>query len=131
MSKLIFGYANFFVTDFDRSLKFFRDQLGLKVVTEDKEFGYASFDTGAAGIAFARVDSSEQPELIGRHTGIGLMAKDINLAYEEMQAAGVEFEQPPEQQPWGGVLALFKDPDGNVFYLDQLPASEPVREATK
>ena len=31
---------------------------------------------------------------------------------------GVEFEMPPTQQPWGGTLALFKDPDGNIYYLD-------------
>ncbi len=119
--KLILGYANFFVSDFDRSLKFFRDQIGLEVRTEDAEFGYASFDTGGAQMAFARVDMDSQPELVGRHTGIGLMAEDIDLAYEQMRAAGVEFEMPPEKQPWGGTLALFKDPDGNIFYLDQIP----------
>ena len=26
----------------------------------------------------------------------------------------------PADQPWGGRLALFADPDGNVFYLDQI-----------
>ena len=123
MAKLTFGYANFFVSDFERSLRFFRDQLGLKVLTEDESFGYASFDTGPAQIAFAK--ASDQPELIGRHTGIGLIAEDINLAYEEMRAAGVEFEMPPSKQPWGGVLALFKDPDGNIFYLDEIPEDHP------
>ena len=121
MSKLTLGYVNFFVSDFERSLGFFRDQLGLKIVTNDEEFGYASFDVGTASLAFARVNVDEQPELLGRHTGIGLMAEDIHLAYEEMSAAGVSFEMKPEQQPWGGILALFKDPDGNVFYLDQIP----------
>ena len=123
MTKLTLGYANFFVSDFERSLRFFRDQLGLKVLTEDESFGYASFDTGPAQIAFAK--TSGQPELVGRHTGIGLIAEDINLAYEEMRAAGVEFEMPPSKQPWGGVLALFKDPDGNIFYLDEIPEDHP------
>jgi predicted enzyme related to lactoylglutathione lyase len=27
---------------------------------------------------------------------------------------------PPKEQPWGGLMALFTDPDGNVFYLDQI-----------
>ena len=119
MAKLRLGYSNFFVSDFERSLRFFRDQLGLKVLTSDENFGYSSFDTGAAQIAFAV--SKDQPELVGRHTGIGLIAEDINLAYEELRAAGVEFEMPPSKQPWGGVLALFKDPDGNIFYLDEVP----------
>ena len=117
MTKLRLGYSNFFVSNFNHSLIFFRDQLGLRVLTSDETFGYAAFDTGAARIAFAV--SGDQPELVGRHTGIGLIAEDINLAYEEMRTAGVDFEMPPSKQPWGGVLALFKDPDGNIFYLDE------------
>ena len=119
MTDLKLGYVNFFVSDFDRSLEFFRDQLGLGVKTEDANFGYASFAVGRVQMAFAV--SGDQPELIGRHTGIGLMAEDIQAAYQEMTAAGVEFETAPEKQPWGGVLALFRDPDGNIFYLDELP----------
>jgi catechol 2,3-dioxygenase-like lactoylglutathione lyase family enzyme len=42
MSKLTLGYVNFFVTDFERSLKFFRDQLGLAVPTNEASLGYAS-----------------------------------------------------------------------------------------
>ena len=26
----------------------------------------------------------------------------------------------PAKQPWGGFMALFSAPDGNVFYLDEL-----------
>ncbi len=26
----------------------------------------------------------------------------------------------PAKQPWGAVMAMFEDPDGNVFYLDEL-----------
>jgi uncharacterized glyoxalase superfamily protein PhnB len=33
-----------------------------------------------------------------------------------MSAKGVEFEGPPEKQPWG-TFAKFKDPDGNTFVL--------------
>lgn len=119
--RLTLGYANFFVSDYGRALAFFRDRLGLRPLTEDPSFGYASFDTGQASMAFA-VAGEGQAALVGRHTGIGLMAEDIHAAYEALRAAGVEFEQPPTKQPWGGVLALFKDPDGNVFYLDQAGA---------
>ena len=33
---------------------------------------------------------------------------------------GVQFTMQPTKQPWGGFMAMFTDPDGNVFYLDQL-----------
>ena len=30
---------------------------------------------------------------------------------------GVQFIEPPEKQPWGGVLAHLRDPDGNILTL--------------
>jgi uncharacterized glyoxalase superfamily protein PhnB len=27
----------------------------------------------------------------------------------------------PQKQPWGGYMAMFADPDGNIFYLDTVP----------
>jgi len=36
--------------------------------------------------------------------------------------------EPPEKQPWGGILAPFRDPDGNVLTLAasaKEPASTP------
>jgi uncharacterized glyoxalase superfamily protein PhnB len=36
--------------------------------------------------------------------------------YETLSARGVEFDGPPQKQPWGTFLK-FKDPDGNQFVL--------------
>lgn len=35
---------------------------------------------------------------------------------EELQARGVEFENPPKKEPWGS-YAIFKDSEGNKFVL--------------
>jgi uncharacterized glyoxalase superfamily protein PhnB len=88
---------------------------GLDLITCDEQFGYASFRAGAITFAIARTDD---PALVGRHTGAGFIVADIDAAYLELTAKGVEFEMPPTRQPWGGTLALVKDPDGNVHYLD-------------
>ena len=45
---------------------------------------------------------------------------DLNAAYEQLKAKGVRFTMVPTKQPWGGFMATFADPDGNVFYLDEL-----------
>lgn len=88
---------------------------------EDAQFGYASFATSGAGFAIARVDpASAQAELFGRHTGIGWGVEDVDATYRVLASPGVEFEQVPEQQPWGGYMGIFRDPDNNRFYLDQL-----------
>jgi uncharacterized glyoxalase superfamily protein PhnB len=42
---------------------------------------------------------------------------DVELAYRCLRDRGVEFPGPPERQAWGGLLAHFRDPDGNVITL--------------
>ena len=80
-----------------------------------KIFHYARFDV--AGMRFAVASGGERPEG-DRHTGIGIVVPDVDAAYEELNAKGVRFTMAPSRQPWGGYMAMFADPDGNVFYLD-------------
>ena len=58
------------------------------------------------------------PNMFGAVRQIAYIVDDIDAKYIELLDKGVEFEMPPTKQPWGGTLALFKDPDENVFYLD-------------
>ena len=109
------GYVNMFVSDLDRARAFYEGALGLRCDSADPEHGYASFTAGDIRFGTAVTDDTS---LIGRHTGVGFIVEDIDTTYKELVAAGVEFDMPPTSQPWGGTLALFKDPDGNVFYLD-------------
>lgn len=120
MQRPTIGYVNVFVRDFERALAFYQDVLGLEVAGRDPEFGYASFRAGPIRFAIARTDD---PALVGRHTGVGFIVADIDAVYRELTGKGVEFEMPPTRQPWGGVLALMKDPDGNIHYLD--PGGSP------
>lgn len=43
------------------------------------------------------------------------------MADQTLLARGVEFLAPPQRMPWGGVLAHFRDPDGNVLTLVGAP----------
>ncbi|MDK1022687.1 MAG: VOC family protein [Gammaproteobacteria bacterium] len=115
MSDLSIGYVNVFVSDFDRAVDFYSNTLGLKRSLREDSFGYASFEAGPISFAVA---ATEDPALVGKHTGIGFMVADIDATYAELIEKGVEFDMPPTKQPWGGILALMKDPDGNIFYLD-------------
>jgi DNA-binding transcriptional ArsR family regulator/catechol 2,3-dioxygenase-like lactoylglutathione lyase family enzyme len=55
----------------------------------------------------------------GGFTNVVLACADARAAFAELTARGVEFTEPPAEQPWGGVLAQFRDADGNVFVLVQ------------
>ena len=109
------GYVNVFVKNFGTVRDFFINQVGLTCTTQDESFGYASFSAGPISFGIAQTDDTS---LVGRHTGVGFMAADIDAEYQRLSELGVTFEMPPTAQPWGGTLALFKDPDENIYYLD-------------
>jgi catechol 2,3-dioxygenase-like lactoylglutathione lyase family enzyme len=103
----------------EESLAFYRDQLGLPVVFADSAMGWAQFDVGSANLGLERSDPSdpEAAALVGRFVGVSLEVDDIDAVYAELTGKGVIFLGEPEAQPWGGVLAHFKDPDQNVLTL--------------
>jgi predicted enzyme related to lactoylglutathione lyase len=115
-------YVNVFVTDLGRAVAFYRDTLGIPLRFQDEAHGYASFTPKGMPLGVARVDSGapESAALVGRHTGIGFGVADLAAVHAELVGKGVRFTMPPTKQPWGGFMATFADPDGNVFYLDQL-----------
>ncbi len=47
-----------------------------------------------------------------------LVTDDLKRDYEELRAKGVEFPQPPAQQPWG-FAAVMKDDSGNYYSIGE------------
>ena len=115
-------YVNVFVTDLEKAIEFYRDRLGLHLQFSSPEHAYASFAAGAVRLGVA-LSGSEQAELVGRHTGIGLEVADLEAEHTRLSGLGVRFTMPPTRQPWGGFMAMISDADGNVFYLDQMSAA--------
>ena len=52
---------------------------------------------------------------------VNLSVEDIHAVHARLVAAGVVFTRPPEREDWGGHVATFSDPDGNVVQLMQVP----------
>ncbi len=116
------AYVNVFVSDLEKSVAFYQNELGLKLDFADAGHGYASFSCGPIRLGLA-VAGDDQSDLVGRHTGIGFDVADLVAEHSRLSKAGVEFSTPPERQPWGGFMALFADPDGNIYYLDEVSAA--------
>src|SRR6266536_1313715 len=53
---------------------------------------------------------------IGSFMNMSYACDDIDKTYKELSARGVEFEGPPQKQPWG-TYAMFKDSEGNRFVI--------------
>lgn len=116
------AYVNVFVSDLDKAIDFYRSRLGLELEFAAEEHGYASFSGGPVRLGLA-VAGADQPELLGRHTGVGFAVADLEAEHARLSKLGVAFTTPPTRQPWGGFMALFTDPDGNVYYLDEVSAA--------
>lgn len=108
-----------FSSNWPESLRFYRDTVGLTLSFVDEEFGWAQFDLGSINLGLERCDAGdpESSELVGRFVGLSIEVADIDATCDTLAANGVEFIGPPEKQAWGGVLAHFRDPDGNVLTL--------------
>ena len=110
-------------SDPDRAKKFYRDTLGLRLVSEELPFALV-FD--ANGIML-RVTIVEKVKPAG-YTVLGWQVPKIKPAAEALAKAGVVFERFPGMDqddlgiwssPSGAKVAWFKDPDGNTLSISE------------
>jgi lactoylglutathione lyase len=115
------GYVIVGVGDFERSIAFFRDTMGFPPIHADTQFQFAAFQVGDLQFSIAGGGGGGDAGhgTGGRNTGIGFMVEDVDAVHAELVGKGVHFTMEPAQQPWGGYMAMFTDPDGNIYYLDQ------------
>jgi len=96
---------------------FYRDILGL-TPRSDRE-GFINFEWGRTRLTIARHSAVAGPSTDPLRTMVNLDVPEIHPVYERLVGAGVEFTRPPEQEPWGGWIATFNDPDSNTIQLMQ------------
>ena len=114
------------VPDYDAALAFFLP-LGF-ALREDTDLGGGKrwvrlgLPDGSTEILLARAVGAEQEAAIGRQGGrrvwLFLETNDFAADYARFLAAGVAFEAPPRDEPYGRV-AVFADPWGNRWDLIQ------------
>lgn len=108
-----------FVRQWSQSCAFYGETLGLAERFRNDELGWAEYELGGPCIGVERVepDDTQGEALVGRFVGVSLRVDDIDAVYQSLKAKGVKFTSPPEKQEWGGSLAQFQDPDGNLLTL--------------
>jgi catechol 2,3-dioxygenase-like lactoylglutathione lyase family enzyme len=107
------------VRDQDISLKFYTENLGMKVVTDqpftDSQRWIELLIPGAeSGVALFTPEGHKRR--IGEFQGIAFWCDDVFATAKVLKSKGVTFAQEPKKEPWGSI-AIFKDPDGNQFAL--------------
>ena len=107
------------VRDQDRALDFYVNTLGFTLVT-DQPMGpgmrwiEVKPPKGETGLALFTPPGQESR--IGTFSGVSMECDDVERTYSELVAKGVQFEKPPQKQPWG-VMAIMEDSEGNQIVL--------------
>ncbi len=103
----------------EEALAFYRDVLAFPLAFADPELGWAQFQVGPAYLGLERCepDDEEAQALVGRFVGTSIEVDNIQNVYNQLLEKGVVFTSAPTKQAWGGILAHFEDPDGNVLTL--------------
>ena len=117
-------------SDMERAKRFYDEKLGLTPAAEDPD-GYV-YDVGE-GTRFTLFPSAGTPS--GTHTQIAWRVDDVAKVVEELRSKGVEFEKldMPGFDPstmiaqlGDGRGAWFKDSEGNLHGIVQLPEDSPL-----
>ena len=108
------------VSDQERAKQYYLDQLGFELVRDDSSvpgIRWISLVAKGGRVMLSLVNWFETMPA-GSLRGLVLRTKDLNADYAELSRRGVQFEGPPQVRPWG-TEAVFRDPDGNSFVIQQ------------
>lgn len=118
------------VSDFEASLAFYRDRLGLEVVATYDDPPYATFLAAQARISLAEeghpaedrpgVTMSAPKDPAHANIVLVLEVEDARAVHRELAAEGVRFLADPYGPPWGGSRFFCVDPDGYLIEIEQL-----------
>jgi catechol 2,3-dioxygenase-like lactoylglutathione lyase family enzyme len=110
-------------SDPDRAKKFYRDTLGLRLVSEELPFALV-FDAHGIMLRVTIVKELKPAD----YTVLGWQVPKIKVAAKALTKAGVVFERFPGMHqddlgiwssPNGGQVAWFKDPAGNTLSVSE------------
>jgi catechol 2,3-dioxygenase-like lactoylglutathione lyase family enzyme len=107
------------VAALDRSVAFYRDRVGLRIVSQRADF--AMLEAGNVGVALWQQrwgwEGQRHP---GERNGLGLYphleVADVPARIVELRAGGARIVQEPKTYDWG-TEAFFADPDGYTWAL--------------
>jgi len=107
-------------TDYERSLGFYRDAIGLAIAREYP--GGTVFYAGQSLIELAGHGAPTHPG-----AQLWLQVRDVYAAQDELAGRGVKITREARQEMWGLHEMHVTDPDGTMLIFVQIPAEHPLR----
>src|SRR5437763_8193213 len=107
------------VADQSRALDSYTEKVGFTIITDqpfDEKQRWIELRIPKAETRVVLFTSEGDEKRIGSFMNMSYTCDDIDKTYEQLKKRGVEFEGPPQKQPWR-TYAMFKDSEGNNFGL--------------
>lgn len=120
MSATGIFYVFLYVSDLERSKEFYRDKLGWKPGTDEKDV--AGFSFGDGYLVIHRETRSENKRSYGGGMWIAVKVEDVNAEHSALRERGIEVGELLDQ-PWGERQFYFQDPDGYNWSYGQATRS--------
>ena len=114
--------------DYERSLAFYRDDIGLAVA---REYGSGTvFHAGQSLIELAGhgTPPAGAPPFPG---ALWLQVRDVYATQAELEHRGVTIARAAAEEPWGLHEMHVEDPDGVTLIFVQVPDTHPLRRDTR
>ena len=110
------------VSDLSAAVDFYTRALGLKLQLESQENKWAEVgpDEPSSKIALY-VPSKDELRQPGGPSGVVLETDSIFEFHRRLVDEEVVFKMKPERRHWGGLMAVFVDPDGNEIQVVEDP----------
>ena len=120
--------AAFTVKDFERSVKFYCDGLGIEptAIWNNGDGHALVLDMGRATLELfdeaqaETIDSLEAGKRISGQIRFALQVPDLHAAMEKLLAHGATLVHAPVMTPWGDYNVRLQDPDGMQITLFQV-----------
>jgi catechol 2,3-dioxygenase-like lactoylglutathione lyase family enzyme len=105
--------------DYQRSLTFYRDELGLAIARE-----YGAGTVFFAGQSLIELAGHGEPNAGGT---LWLQVRDVYATQDELKVKNVPIIREARQEPWGLHEMHVADPDGVTLIFVQVPSNHPLR----
>ncbi len=113
------GAVILLVSDMKRSIKFYRDTLGMKLKKQSKD--WTEFSEG--GTVLALHPASRKKIKKNNSMLVGFSVSDFDDVVNGLKKKKAKFYKKPKDEPFGK-HTIIQDPDGHLISIVQMPQEE-------
>lgn len=114
-------YIEVFVSDFERSKKFYDEVLGWKLETDLPEV--AGFYFGTGYLVLVGETRPREERIYAGGMSVEVEVEDVSFEHKRLKEKGVDIGEL-EDKPWGESKFTFKDPDGYQWAYGQASSQD-------